>query len=72
MRFESRKGLEIVKRDLQLFYEYFGRVPTQFDFAYVMQLLDYNCWKKYDIMTWEDLIKYSFPSNKLHENENSS
>lgn len=58
-RYSSRKGLEIVAQDLFHFKIYFERHPTQFDFPFVLNILDGGVWQRYGISTWEQLIKYS-------------
>ena len=58
-RFSSRKGLEIVAQDLHNFEIYLERCPTQFDFPFVLNLLDSRIWQKYGISSWEDLVEYS-------------
>lgn len=59
MRFSSRKGLEIIAQDLYNFNNYFGRYPTQFDFPFVLNILDTEAWRKYGMFSWEDVIEYS-------------
>jgi len=59
-RYQTLKGLEIVRKDLKLFYRYFGRSPTQFDFKFVLYLLDSDEWKSKGITSWEDLMKSVF------------
>lgn len=72
-RFCTRKGLEIVKRDIILFQELFGRTPTQFDFAYVLHFFENSYWQKYGITNWEALIQVCFPPKReLIKNERSS
>jgi len=59
IRYLSRKGLEIIAQDLYNFACYYGRYPTQFDFPFVLCLLDANAWQKYGIFSWENLVEYS-------------
>lgn len=59
MRYSSQKGLQIIAQDLYDFNCYFGRCPTQFDFPFVLDILDTAAWRKYGIFSWENLIEYS-------------
>ena len=59
IRYSSRKGLEIIAQDLYNFTCHFGRYPTQFDFPFVLSLLDMCRWEKYSIFSWEHLVEYS-------------
>lgn len=58
-RYSSRKGLEIVAQDLYNFKMYLDRNPTQFDFPFVLNILDAREWRKYGISSWESLVEYS-------------
>jgi len=59
IRYSSRKGLEIIAQDLSNFICHFGRYPTQFDFPFVLSLLDKKAWQIYRIFSWENLVEYS-------------
>jgi len=58
-RFSSRRGLEIIAQDIFNFKIYFNRPPTQFDFPFVLNMLDARKWQEYGISSWESLVEYS-------------
>lgn len=59
LRYQTRRGLEIIAQDIALFKDYFDRVPTQLDFPFAMVMLEEYEWIDYGVSTWEDLITYS-------------
>lgn len=59
MYYQSKHGLDQVLHDLYSFSIHFSRSPTQFDFPFILTILQKKYWEKFGIYSWEQLIERS-------------